>query len=240
MDTTVLQRLAERSKQRSIYVYTDFLEETDQRSVFTIDKHAFLWGGADFCTRKMARFGTPDEVGYDEEFPIAILQIKLLGGKFATVVTHRDVLGAMMNLGVAREKIGDIFAGSTSYVVVADALAEYFCQNLCQVGKNRVEVSLTSSLPNELAPKTEEKRISSESDRVDAIVARVYNMSRGTAQETIDNELVKINGEICTKPMRSLRTNDTVSVRGYGKFRFCGADGQSKKGKTYFVIQIYR
>ena len=240
MDVSVLQRLAERSKQRNIYVYTDFLEQSDQKNVFAADKHAFLWGGAEFCTRKMARFGLPDEIGYEEEFPLVILQIKPLGGKFATAITHRDILGAMMNLGVAREKIGDIFAGSLSYIVVADTLAQFFCQNLCQVGKNRVEVSVTDCLPNELAPKTEEKRISSESDRIDSILAKVFNLSRTTAQEAIGNELVKINGEVCAKAMRPLRDKDIVSARGYGKFIFCGADGQSKKGKTYFVIQIFR
>lgn len=239
MEQLTLQRLAERSEQRNTFVYTDFLEEQDQKIAIRMQKFATARGGAPFAVRKIVRFGNPEETGYDEPFPLAILQIKPTGGKFATTVTHRDILGAMMNLGVAREKIGDIFANETSYAVVADTLADYFVDNLTKVGRNTVCVTIVPELPDDLAPKTEEKRISAESDRIDCIVAKLYNLSRSAAQTLVADERVKINGEICVKATRSLHVDDVVSVRGYGKFRFVCADGQSKKGKTYYVLEMF-
>ena len=35
------------------------------------------------------------------------------------------------------------------------------------------------------------------------------------------------------------KTGEKVSVRGFGKFVFVGEKGTSKKGKTYFEVQIY-
>ncbi len=239
MEQIVLQRLAERSQQRNIFVYTDFLEECDQKIAIRMQKFASAWGGAPFAVRKIVRFGNPEATGYDEPFPLTVLQIKPTGSKFAGAVTHRDVLGAMMNLGVSREKIGDIFVGNTSYVVVADSLADYFANNLTKVGKNFVEVTLVSALPDNLAPEKEERRISAESERLDCIVAKLYNLSRATAQTLVADERAKINGEVCAKANRLLRPSDIVSVRGYGKFCFVRADGQSKKGKTYYVLEVF-
>jgi RNA-binding protein YlmH len=239
IDTKQLTRLAERSASKNTYVYTDFLEEADQKIAIRIQKFVTLFGGADFAVRKIARFGNADEIGYEEDFPLRILAIKPLGGKFATPLTHRDILGALMNLGLAREKIGDIFAGETSYVVIYETLSAFVCDNLNKIGRNFVNVAEVSCLPDELRPETAEKSVSADSNRLDAIVCRVFNLSRETAQTLIADQLVKINGEIIAKSMRPLQQGDVVSVRGHGKFRFVGESGQSRKGKTYFMVEVF-
>ena len=239
MEDKTLQRLAERSTDKNIFVFTDFLEEAEQKIAIRMQKFVTLWGGAEFCTRKVARFGNAQELGYEEPFPIVILQIKPVGGKFAKPFTHRDILGAVMNLGVVREKVGDIFAGETSYIVVYDTIAQYIVDNLNKIGREFVQVTVVETLPDDLAPKFVEKQISAESNRLDAIIARLYNLSREVAQSYIQTERVKINGEVCLKAMKPLKENDVVSVRGYGKFMFVGACGESRKGKTYFAIKLF-
>lgn len=235
-----MQRLAERSHNKNTYVFSDFLEEPDQNLAIRMSKNATIWGGADFCSRKMVRFGNAEELGYEQPFPLAILCVTPLNKKFAAQTTHRDVLGAIMNLGVAREKIGDIFASNTaSYVVVVDTLAQYFVDNLVKVGKTFVQTTVVEQLPDFLAPRMEDKQISADSNRIDAIVARLFNLSREVSQELVADERVKINGEVVTKAMRPLKQGDTVSVRGYGKFRFGGESGTSRKGKTYFLLQVF-
>ena len=239
MEEKTLQRLTERSKDKRIFVFTDFLEEAEQKIVIRMQKFVTLYGGAEFCSRKVARFGNPKELGYEEDFPISVLKITPVGGKFSKPFTHRDILGALMNLGIAREKIGDIFAGETSYVVVYDTLLRYLTDNLNKIGREYVQVAEADSLPCDLAPKFVEKQISAESNRIDAIIARLYNLSREISQTYIQTERVKINGEVCLKAMKPLKENDIVSLRGYGKFVFVGACGESRKGKTYFNVKLF-
>ena len=65
MEDKTLQRLAERSTDKNIFVFTDFLEEAEQKIAIRMQKFVTLWGGAEFCTRKVARFGNTQELGYE-------------------------------------------------------------------------------------------------------------------------------------------------------------------------------
>ena len=56
----------------------------------------------------MVRFGSERMFGYEEPFPISVLRIEPLINKFAEELGHRDYLGAVMNLGMERDVIGDI------------------------------------------------------------------------------------------------------------------------------------
>lgn len=239
IDEKQILRLAQRSIDKNMYVYTDFLEESDQKIAIRMQKFATSFGGADFSTRKIVRFGNPDDIGYDEPFPLRIISIKPTGGKFATPLTHRDILGALMNLGLAREKIGDIFASDISYVVVYDTVAKFICDTLNKIGRNYVDVCEIDQLPPSLSPKTVTKSVVADSERLDVIVCRTFNISRESAQELIAEQLVKVNGEVVAKNMRPLNEGDIVSLRGKGKFRFVGAEGTSRKGKTYFKVEVF-
>ena len=51
----------------------------------------------------------------DEKFPIVCVCAKPLIQKFADELTHRDFLGALMNLGIKRELVGDIIVDDSKY-----------------------------------------------------------------------------------------------------------------------------
>ena len=48
------------------------------------------------------------QLGYEEDFPISCLCVRPAARKFADELTHRDFLGALMNLGIDRSVLGDI------------------------------------------------------------------------------------------------------------------------------------
>lgn len=219
MDEKILQRLAERSRSKQVFTYTDFLDEADLAIAMRQDASATAWGGTEFATRKIVRYGS-DDVCYDEAFPLKIIKIRALGGKFTTPITHRDVLGAIMNLGIERSKVGDIFADETSYVVAYDTIADYVVQSLNKVGKNFVETSFVDEVPNNFAPQTTEKNFTADSCRLDTVIARVFCMSREKASQLIERELVKIDGRTITKSSVMLKQSQTVSVRGARKVYF--------------------
>ena len=97
----------------------------------------------------MIRFGSEDTTGYDLPFPITILQITPLMDKFSDELSHRDVLGSLMNLGIEREMTGDIIMKAssrsgirnTAYVFCVSSIADYISENLTRIKHTSVRVS---------------------------------------------------------------------------------------------------
>ena len=95
--------LADKSYMQNIFTFTGFLSLAEQECLYrSMEEKHFrqfaLWGGSEGCERQMARFGSPEELGYEEDFPIVLIKISPLMEKFADALTHRDFLGAVMNL----------------------------------------------------------------------------------------------------------------------------------------------
>lgn len=241
-DKNRIFELAERSRLKNIFVYTDFLNEQAQHELKKNYPQSFVafWGGAEFAERKIARFGNADDIGYEENFPLCIVKIELLGGKFATEVRHRDVLGALMSQGIVREKVGDIFIGDNRcFAVLHQSVAPFVSQNLTTVGKNSVSVQTVDKIDEKVASTREERKFSVQSNRLDSIVSKVFGVSREKSCELIETEKVSIDGVLCQKTARTLKHGEKVSVRGFGKFEFVGECGTSRKGKTYFDIEMF-
>ena len=118
--------LAEKSFRQGIFTFTGFLGLSEQ-DVFWQEERGLshtgycLGGGYDGADRVMIRFGDSGELGYEVPFPIVCIHIQPLAQKFADELSHRDFLGALMNLGIERSTIGDIKAGERQ--------AYLFCQD---------------------------------------------------------------------------------------------------------------
>lgn len=145
-DTELLKKrfaeLSRRADGRSCLLYSGFLSLNEQSALAsmarTLPAPYSLYGGADGCERRMARFGYAE--GDDTEgYPIDIIEIAPRSEKFASDLTHRDFLGALMHTGVEREKIGDIIVrGKHAYAFVEASLAPYFADTLETVGRTSV------------------------------------------------------------------------------------------------------
>ncbi len=141
--------LAEKSFQQGIFTFTGFLGLSEQ-DIFWQEEgklsHAGyrLEGGCQAADRVVARFGSPEELGYEVPFPIVCVHIRPLAQKFADDLSHRDFLGALMNLGIERSTIGDIKVGEReAYLFCLDSIAGFICENLSQVRHTHVKCSLT-------------------------------------------------------------------------------------------------
>lgn len=238
-----INELYERSFSRNIFTFTDFLSPSKAEEIErTIDKrYVTFFGGNEFSERTMARFGDKDELGYEEEFPVKLLKIYTTAGKFAVPVTHRDVLGATLNLGIERDKTGDIFIdGGNAYIYVHESVAPLILSELKTVSRNPVIVTETDRLPEILHPKTEETEISVASNRADAVISRLYNFSREESSALFKSGFVALNGKQLEKGEKALKGGDVITVRGKGKFVFVSEGGTSKKGKLYVKLNVYK
>ncbi|MBR2750067.1 MAG: hypothetical protein IKD90_02905 [Clostridiales bacterium] len=236
------EELAARARSSGIYTFSTFHSRETASLAYEVasEKEVMLWGGTDNCERVVARFGDPDEIGYSEDFPICILCVKPKQAKYADSLTHRDFLGAILNLGIERDMLGDILVHENSaYFFVIDKVSDVIRSDLDRVKHTAVSCSVVASVPEDCLPKLSEEHITVFSPRLDAILAKVYHLSREDAKTMFDDEKVTLNGRLCRNPETLLKENTTVSVRGYGKMEYHGEEYTTKKGKTGLTIWRY-
>ena len=236
--------LADRSFRQNIFTFTGFLSLAEQDVLWqAADKarlRVILNGGAQQAERQMARFGDPDELGYEEPFPITCLRIEPLAEKFADQLTHRDFLGAIMNLGIDRSTVGDIFIdGKKGYVFCTDTIALWLMENLEQVRHTHVrcvKVESVSDIPGRQLSYREENVASL---RCDVILAAVWKLSRSWSLELFRQKKVFINGRLTENNSYALKEGDVLSARGFGKFIFRGEKHTTKKGKLVVGVDLF-
>ncbi len=172
---------------------------------------------------------------------ITCLQIEPVNRRFAEELTHRDYLGALMHLGIERERIGDILTeGSSAFLCVMKDNAEVICRELIRVRHTGTVCREVPFGACSLQQQFEEREGSVASERLDAVLAMVYHLSRGRAQELIEEELVFVDGRTAFSGGYDLKTGSRVSVRGYGKFQYLGAGAQTKKGRHYARVKLWK
>ncbi len=200
-----------------------------------------LFGGVDGTERNMARFGSETQLGYEQPFPIVCLKIEPVNRKFAQLNSHRDYLGAIMNLGVERSVLGDLIIREYDcYLFCTERIAPYLQENLIKVGHTDVHTAICDRLPEGSLFETESMRLTVTSLRLDCVVGAAVKLSRSKTSDLIREKKVFLNGAVCEKPDAMLNEGDVFSVRGAGKFRFIESLGNSKKGKYVIHIDRYK
>ena len=240
-----LLELGKKSYECNIFCFTDFLGLAEQ-SVFSqitsklIGVEYKLFGGAEGAERVMIRFGSEEECGYSLPFPIVCLRVAPKSPKFADKLTHRDFLGAILNLGIERSTLGDIvIRENVGYIFATEEIAKYIEKELLKIKRTDVTVTEAEEIPSGELYKTERKAIQVASERIDAVIAKVYNLSRDEAQQLFPKKMVYIDGKLTESPSKAPKAGEKISVRGYGRFIYQSGDSFSKKGKLNALVDVY-
>lgn len=232
--------LSERAVNKNFPVSTYFLNLFEQNILEELRLYSAykMFGGTEYSERKMCVF-YPENYDENNIFPQAeFVSIYPKNEKFAKAQTHRDFLGAILNLGIDRKMIGDIYLtndGKSAFVYVHNKMTEYICSNLNRVGNN-VVYAVKGEYEEILDIKFDIKSLTLVSKRADLTVADVFNISRSKSKELFSDEKIFINGRLCIRAEKELEKDDVVSVRGFGKFKIKGYIGISKKGKIKLEI----
>ena len=240
-----LTELAQRSWSQGVYCFTHFLDLAGL-SLFHAMRPGLppvswtFFGGAEGCERQMLRFGSPEECGYDAPFPIVCLRIAPLSAKFAQPLTHRDYLGALMALGIQRETMGDIVVKPReAYLFCESHIAPYIAEHFTQAGRTSLSCAVAQTLPQGALFETRRQVVQLASQRLDALIAHVYHLSRSEAQALFPAGRVFVSGRLCESPGYTPKAGDVLSVRGFGRMRYAGVESFSKKGKENTAVDVY-
>lgn len=240
--------LAYMADSRGMTLFTDFLSLYEQSILYDIVNDLpkvklFANGGYSGAERKILCF-CGDEYIQDENeiaFPISCLHISPKNPKFSDTLNHRDIMGAVLNLGIGRSKIGDIIVDNNeSYLFCSTSISEYITDQLTKVKHTVVTASLIDINDIEYKPKLKEITGTVSSIRLDSILALAFKGSRSSLSGLISGGKVFVNSKNILSNSYILKENDIVSVRGYGKFVFEGVINQTKKGRYSVKISLYQ
>ncbi len=237
--------LANKSYNAGIYMFTDFLGLAEQ-ALFNEVKPNFrgipytAFGGVSGAERVMIRFGDEESFGYTDPFPIVCIKAEPLSQKFADRLTHRDFLGAILNLGIDRSTLGDIpIVDNVGYIFAKEDIAPYILSELKRVKHTDVKLSIAEELPDGELYRTERKKIQANGERIDAVIAKVYSISRDDSLSLFQKRLVYVDGRLCENNSYIPKRNEVISVRGYGRMIYLGYETTSKKGKLNIEVDLY-
>ena len=239
--------LGGKSDDGGYFIFTDFLGLAEQ-SIFSHAKLKLgrirysVFGGAEGTERVMVRFGDTEALGYEEPFPISIVKIEPKAQKFADRLTHRDFLGAILNLGIERKLLGDIIiSDNVGYLFAKEDIAPFIASELSVIKHTSVisRVISEEELPAGSLFKTERLRVQLAGERLDAVISKVFSISRDESLRLFGQGLVFVGGRQIENNSYAPKQDDVVSVRGHGKFIYRGVCGLSKKGKLNVDIDLY-
>lgn len=201
-----------------------------------------MFGGFEGAERRVCLFLTDwqeeDDVLADQEGPIAALEVIYSPD---APLTHRDLLGSLMGLGITRELLGDILVdtGRAQLLLLREALPILLSQ---WESAGRWKLKLRPLPLDQLQVKPPQIRTIRDTVstlRLDAVCASGFSTSRAKAVEYIAAGRVSLNHRECTKADRAVNAGDVLSCRGLGKCVVKEVLGQSKKGRTMIVIERY-
>ena len=245
-DTMFEKRLIELSKMayyRDIVTFSDFLNLNELHILHSVPKNLLssqyeTFGGYEYAERQMVAF-LPGALSYAVTYPIQALRIAPVHMKFAENLTHRDYLGAVLNLGIDRSKIGDLAVQDEKCLIFCrDTIADYIAEQLVRV--RHTMVTAEKMEPGEISyqPALQEMSGTVSSVRLDSVLAIGFPLSRSKLVGYIEGGKVYVNGKLITNNGYHLKENDIISVRGMGRIIYSGILSETRKGR-YFV-RIYK
>lgn len=242
----VLDRL-EQAENRSTPAHTPFLSPAEQACVTDLLNAAghprhFFFGGFEGSERQLCVF-LPDWQEQEDWLISPEDTLTALRAVFPKDAdpSHRDVLGALMGLGITREKLGDILfgAGFCDVLCLADA-APILLSQWDGVGRWKIKLQQVPLSQLEVkAPEVRTIRDTVATLRLDAVLASGFSTSRGKAADLISAGRVMVNHRECTKSDKPVAQGDVLTCRGLGKCVVTEVLGQSRKGRIMLVLERY-
>ena len=240
----VLDKL-EVAEKRNVPAQTGFLSPAQRAAAEDLlsacgrPRHLFH-GGYEGAERTVCVF-FPDWQEEDDWAAAETLSVMECTFPKGAALTHRDILGSLMGLGITREKIGDILMGEGKAQVIA--LGETLPILLSQLSQaGRYPLKCREIPLEELEVKPPEVRAIRDTVatlRLDAVAASGFSIGRSKAASLIQAGKLQLNHRECLKPDKLVEAGDVLSCRGMGKCVVKEILGESRKGRVMILLERY-
>ncbi|SHJ57350.1 YlmH family RNA-binding protein [Tepidibacter formicigenes] len=225
------------------YRCTDFLNPYEIKNAVSVlnyidDVKYFIYGGYEEAERKVVYIYPYYVFEQDLDIPIKVLEIT---GNFKfKEISHRDYLGAILGLGIKREKIGDILIHKDFWqVIVKKDICDFLLLNLNKVGNNSVKIKEINFLDIKYSePEYKEVSFTVSSQRLDCIISGIYNLSRQESTKLISSQKVCIDFEPISSASKVVKEESLISVKGRGRAIISEIGNYTKKGRVKVKAKI--
>ena len=230
------------SLSKNIPKFLGFLSESELSDVnkfIDVNKcNVKFFGGFDNAKRQIVAF-LPDWADDEfDDFPIVPIRADF---NSSYSLTHRDFLGALMGLGITRDRVGDIVVTDGSAIMfVHNSISNFVMNELTKAG--RVGLKLSVGLGDFQFPEQQFEDISSTvaSARIDCVVASLIGVSRDKVTSIILSGSVCINGlEIKNNSVR-VSENSVIAILKHGKYIIDSLSQTTKKGRLKLIARKYK
>lgn len=231
-----MQRLAVKS---GVPRFSMFLNEREAAVArYAVRGELAFFGGYDGAARTVCGVleGTyAQEMSQEDVFPVGAVTFTF---RKSDKLTHREFLGALLSLEIKRELLGDILVAEGYAVVFVYETAIELVSRVDRIGRVGVtaEVGITKPLPEQ---KMERRDVTVSSLRLDCIVAAAANTSREKSAALIKSGMVSADHTPCINVSAEVSENTILSIRGSGRYRLTGINGETRKGKLRITIEKY-
>ncbi len=234
---------------RGVPSTTHFLSPSEQAAVTRLlnscghPRHHFF-GGYDGAERRICAFfpdwlEVEDWLQDEEGCPLSAITAKF--PRDSGNLSHRDLLGSLMGLGLTREKLGDIIMDeSHCQLILLKDVAPIVLSQWESAGRWKLFLSpIPLSQLNPKPPEVKTIRDTVATLRLDGVLSSAFSLSRTKAAALVSAGRVSVNHLECVKGDKQVAQGDIITARGLGKCMVREVLGQSKKGRIMIVLERY-
>ena len=235
--------LAEQALKTWEVVCTDFLSPPVlaevQRNFSRLTELSILpWGGYPQAERQRLGIARSDLNLEIEQISLAAIAVE--GNFLFDPANHRDFLGAILNTGIVREKVGDILTLGErgAQIIVVPELVDFFQVSLVQVRSVPVKVNTIALSELKIRPPQKKEMNTVEASlRLDAIASAGFGLSRSKMSDAITGGDVRVNWKDITQTSYNIKSGDLITFRGKGRLEV-GEIAVTKKER--YRVQLTR
>lgn len=231
---------------RGVPRHTGFLSEREQVLAQAGANRAAchcirFWGGWPGAERRVLCVEPPD--AWQEE-PVAVVRILLPAAGGNARPGHRDLLGAILGLGLERAAVGDIRlppeGESDAYALVLADKADFIAANLTMAGPCAVRTEVCGGLPAARMqdPPRTICQATVASLRADAVLGAMLRIPRAQAAQAIAAGRVLVNHVPLRAAHERVYAQDLFTISDVGRCRLQAIGGKSRKDRIF--IEFYR
>lgn len=200
---------------------------------------AFFGGYPDAERKRLILFPSyyEDDTEYINSVKTASVAAVYIHGSGYTRLSHRSFMGAVLALGIERDKIGDIIVRNErdAFVLCDEKMAVFLLSEpspLEYVGHDKVMIErYTIPADFDAGRSYEQVTDTIASARLDSVVSALTGLSREKAKAAVRSGTVYLNFIENTDCDSSVDGDDIISVRGFGKYKIVDVRIKTRKDR---------
>ena len=237
-----VQELCQTAGNRGIPRHTGFLSDREQALAQAAVNRAGctfarFWGGWPGAERRVLCLEPPD--AWREE-PVTPVCVAWAPG--ADAPQHRDVLGAVLGLGLERAAVGDVLLQpNAAWVFVLADKAGLIARELLSAGHCPVTARVCAEPPPEVLcpPERALRQATVPALRADAVLAAMLRAPRSRAAQLIAAGRVQVGHVPLRTGHEPVFAGDIFTVSGLGRYQLQDIGGKSRKDRVFITYFQY-